>query len=189
MARDRARDHGPLVLHLFEPRLRDDRREDNGVGEYAGQLNVCIGSKADIAPEGGGAVAQCMANGAVRAEFWKEFVTARCDYPAADRLRAQLAEAKFFDFCDCGCNSFAVKATESAPLLVPSGGGAGHRAIFTADFKMADERTLEIILFADDSGNLDYIEVDCCANSYPVPDVIEADAAPFQTWASEGLLR
>jgi hypothetical protein len=117
-----------------------------------------------------------------------EFVTSRCDYPAADRLRAQLAEAEFSGFCECGCNSFAVKASQDAPLLLAPDGGVGHRAIYTADFKMADERTLEIILFADGSGNLDYIEVDCCANSYPVPDVIEADAQPFHTWAAEKLL-
>ena len=130
-----------------------------------------------------------MANDSARAEFWKEFVASRCKYPAADRLHAQLAKAEFCDFCECGCNSFAVKASEDAPLLVPSRGSAGSRAIYTADFKMADERTLEIILFADETGNLDYIEVDCCANSYPVPDVIEADAQPFHTWASERLLR
>jgi len=30
--------------------------------------------------------------------------------------------------------------------------------------------------------------VDCCANSYPVPDVIEVDAQPFHTRRSERLL-
>ena len=127
-----------------------------------------------------------MANGPARAEFWKEFVTSRCNYPAADRLRAQLAAAEFSDFCECGCNSFAVKASGGAPPLVPSGGGYG--AIYTADFKLPDARTLEIILFADDGGDLAYIEVDCCANSYPVPDVVEAEDEPFHTWAEEGLL-
>src|SRR2546423_13621489 len=53
-----------------------------------------------------------MANGPARAEFWKEFVANRCEYPAPDRLRAQLADAEFYDFCECGCNSFAVKANE-----------------------------------------------------------------------------
>jgi hypothetical protein len=127
-----------------------------------------------------------MANGPARAEFWKEFVTSRCNYPAPDRLHAQLAEAEFSEFCDCGCNSFAVKSSPGAPPLLPSGGGYG--AIYTADFKLADERTLELILFADDDGNLAYIEIDCCANSYPVPDVIEADVEPFHTWATERLL-
>ena len=53
---------------------------------------------------------------------------------------------------------------------------------------MAGERTLEIILFANSDGDLDYVEVDCCANSYPVPDMIEADVQPFHTWSSERLL-
>jgi hypothetical protein len=130
-----------------------------------------------------------MVNGPSRADFWKDFVTSWCNYPAADRLKAQLEGAQFFDFLQCGSNSFGVKASEGAPLLVPSGDGAGHRAIYTADFKLADERTLEIILFADSTGNLDYIEVDCCANSDPVPDVVEVGDGPFHTWAAEGLLR
>ena len=61
-------------------------------------------------------------------------------------------------------------------------------SLLTADFKLADERTLEIILLADDSGNFAYIEVDCCANSCPVPDVIAADVEPFHTWATARLL-
>ena len=129
-----------------------------------------------------------MANGPARAEVWKEFVASRCNYPAADRLRAQLAKAEFSQFCDCGCNSFAVRPSQDAPLLVTPDGGVGHRAIYTADFNLSDDRTLEIILFADGTGNLDYIEVDCCANSYPVPDLIEADDQPFHTWAAEQLL-
>lgn len=129
-----------------------------------------------------------MANDAARAEFWKEFVASRCGYPAAHRLRAQLAEAEFCDFCECGCNSFRVKATKDAPPLVPPHDGPGHRAIYTADFKMPDDRTLEVILFADLNGNLDYIEVDCCANSYPVPDLIEVGEQPFHTSASKRLL-
>jgi hypothetical protein len=80
-----------------------------------------------------------------------------------------------------------VKATDgAAPLVIPDG-GIQRRAIFTADFKMADQRTLEIILFANGAGNLDYIEVDCCANSYPVPDRIEV-GQPSETWATEKLL-
>ena len=127
-----------------------------------------------------------MPNGPVRAEFWKEFVTSRCKYPAADRLRAQLAAAEFFDFCECGCNSFAVKATRDAPPLVLPGGGVG--AIYTADFRMADSRTLEIILLTDETGNLAYVEIDCCANAYPVPDVVEVEGEPFRTWAADELL-
>jgi hypothetical protein len=128
-----------------------------------------------------------MANDFARAEFWKGFVANQCEYPAADRLQAQLAGAEFYDFCGCGCNSFAVKANKDAPPLVPPHSGPGRRAIYTADFKMADDLTLEIILFADPSGNLDYIEVDCCANSYPVPDLIEV-GQPFHTSALARLI-
>jgi hypothetical protein len=53
---------------------------------------------------------------------------------------------------------------------------------------MPDDRTLEIILFADPNGNLDYIEVDCCANSYPIPDLVEVDERPFNTSALTRLL-
>ncbi|HEY5721531.1 MAG TPA: hypothetical protein VIT45_04340 [Allosphingosinicella sp.] len=128
-----------------------------------------------------------MANGPARAAFWMEFVTDRCDYPAPDRLRAQLTNAEFSEFCGCGCNSFAVRVKPDVAPLARSGGS--HGAIFAADFKLADDRTLEIILFANEEGNLDYIEVDCCANSCPVPDVIDVTPEPFRKWSGEGLLR
>ena len=95
--------------------------------------------------------------------------------------------AEFSEFCDCGCNSFAVRAPAGVEPLVPSDGEYG--AIYTEDFKLRDGRTLEIVLFADESGNLVFVEVDCCANSYPVPQDIEVDEAPFQTWESRQLLR
>jgi hypothetical protein len=64
----------------------------------------------------------------------------------------------------------------------------GYEAFHTADFKLADGRTLEIVLFADGSGNLVYVEVDCCANSYPVPDRISSEAKPFLKWSAKRLL-
>lgn len=113
-----------------------------------------------------------------------------CDYPEPDRLREQLSEAEFSDFCGCGCNSFAVKVAPGARPLSgsrenPSG---GYGAIYTADFNMLDGRTLELVLFADDAGNLVYVEVDCCANSYPIPEEINVEGKPFRTWAAKRLL-
>ncbi len=127
-----------------------------------------------------------MPNDLARAEFWREFILTRSGYPALDRLRSQFVEAEFSEFCDCGCNSFAVKTCPDIPPLVPPGGQYG--SIYEVDFMLKDEQTLEIILFAGEDGNLAYVEVDCCANSYPVPDVIEPQAEPFHTHASEGLL-
>jgi hypothetical protein len=127
-----------------------------------------------------------MTNGPARAQFWKEFVVSRCGYPAPDRLRAQLSDAEFSEFCDCGCNSFAVKVPPGVEPLVPTGGGYG--AVYTADFRLRNEGTLEIILFAGETGSLVFIEIDCCANSYPVPDTIDVDEEPFRTWAAKRLL-
>lgn len=128
-----------------------------------------------------------MANDPARAEFWKAFIANQCEYPASHRLSAQLEGAKFYDFCDCGCNSFAVKPNKDAPPLTQPHDGPGHRAVYTAYFKITDDRTLEIILFANTDGDLDYIEVDCCANSHPVPELIEV-GKPMHTWASDSLL-
>jgi hypothetical protein len=128
-----------------------------------------------------------MANGPDRAEFWKAFVLERSGYPAPERLRAQLARAEFSDFCDCGCNSFTVKATPGAEPLGPPGKGYG--SIYEADFRLSDGRTLELILFGDEAGNLAAIDVSCCANSYPVPDIIDTEETPFATQASRSLLK
>jgi hypothetical protein len=131
-----------------------------------------------------------MTNGSALAEFWKGFVVDRCDYPAPDRLREQLREAHFFDFCGCGCNSFAVRATPGARPLVSRSENCspGHVCFFTADFRTLDERSLEIALFAGGDGSLEYIEVTSCANSYPITAAMNMDEKPFQTWASEQLV-
>lgn len=126
-----------------------------------------------------------MPNDPARAEFWKEFILTRSGYPSPDRLRAQLSVAEFSEFCDCGCNSFAVKSSSGATPLVSPG---RYGPIYEADFLLNDEKSLELILFADEHGNLVYVEVDCCSNSCPVPDLIEAQGSPFRTRASKGLL-
>ncbi|HTI88880.1 MAG TPA: hypothetical protein VL966_19935 [Alphaproteobacteria bacterium] len=125
-----------------------------------------------------------------RAAFWAEFICERCRFPDPERLRAQFAVARFSDFCDCGCNSFAVSVPSEAN--VPRIAAKSQRdpgMVFEAYFTLPDEKTLEIILFADRSGNLSYVEIDCCANAYPVPEEIEADDAPFHVYVSAALIR
>ena len=130
-----------------------------------------------------------MANTADRAEFWKEFICTRCHFPNPERLRAQFAAATLFDFCGCGCNSFAVSVPVSAYIEPIAQRNSGN-LIFEADFSLAEEgKTLEILLFTNESGNLGYVEIDCCANAYPVPDVIEVREPPYHVFAAEGLLR
>src|SRR5438067_10019594 len=97
-----------------------------------------------------------MSNGPHKAAFWAEFIPAHCQFPDPELLRHHFQHASFTDFCDCGCNNFAVvipPGVELPPLTSPHT-GPGHVAFF------------------DTRGYLDYVEVDCCANSYPVPDII-----------------
>jgi hypothetical protein len=133
-----------------------------------------------------------MENGPERAEFWKAFILENSGYPATARLREQFENAEFTNFCDCGCNSFALKIAEGAnvrPLLPATSKEipGGSWSIFEVDFMLADDKTLEIIIFADANGNLAYVEVDCCANSYPVPTSFEIIQPPFHMRASENL--
>jgi hypothetical protein len=128
-----------------------------------------------------------MPNDRERAEFWKEFILSKCRYPAIEKLRAQFERAEFYDFCDCGCNSFRVKLKSGdVPLLVAPGGSG---SIYEANFRLIDhEGTLEIILLAGEDGNLNYVEVDYCANSFPVPETIDVEEPPFHVYASTKLL-
>lgn len=128
-----------------------------------------------------------MANDLEKANYWREFILSRCRYPAIDKLRVQFANATFQDFCQCGCNSFAVAHPADSlpqPIAMPGGGGA----VFEVDFYLSDERTLEFVLFVDKTGRLNFVEVDCCGNGIPVPDLIEVDSEPFRVHASKALL-
>jgi hypothetical protein len=131
-----------------------------------------------------------LGNGPQRAEFWREFIRMRCQYPAPKRLEAQLAAAEFHDFCTCGCNSFAVRLrdrTIPAPLVPPQGKD-GDFPIFDAWFRLSDEKQLDIMLRANSHGNLSYVEVTCCTNSYPVDDDLDIQGPPFEIIASPRIL-
>ncbi len=119
-------------------------------------------------------------NTQARAEFWKDFICTRCNFPEPTALRAQFAHAELFDFCECGCSSFRVRVSPTASVA-PLAETGGRGVIFEADFRFKHDRekTLEILLFADELGNLSYVEVDCCANSYPIPDSVEVEEPPF----------
>ena len=133
-----------------------------------------------------------MKNGPELAAFWEDFILAKSGYPAPDRPRQQFEAAEFTDLCDgagisSGLNGAAVCAVRPR-LPANSRSSDGHWSIYEADFRLSDDKTLEIIIFADQNGNLAYVEVDCCANSYPVPDRIEVEDAPFHTRSADGLL-
>jgi hypothetical protein len=129
-----------------------------------------------------------MANTPERAEFWKEFICTRCHYPAPGRLRTQFACATLDEFCPCGCNSFAVRIPAGASIAPIAHESEFSHMVFEAVFSLLEEgKTLEIILIADKDGNLCYVEVDHCANSFPVPEVIEVKE-PFHVFISKTLI-
>jgi hypothetical protein len=113
-----------------------------------------------------------MSNGAHKSAFWAEFIPSHCHFPDAELLRRHFQSASFTDFCDCGYNNFAVVIPPDVqlPPITKPHSGPSHSPFFECDFRLADsDRTLEIILFADTRGYLDYVEIDCCANSYSSP--------------------
>jgi hypothetical protein len=122
-----------------------------------------------------------------RLEFWLDFIVRNSGFPAPDRLAAQFEAASFSEFCDCGCNSFEVtvsRANEIDPIAKPS----DHLgAVFSSSFFLEPSgKSLELILFANEAGNLSYVEIDCNANSEPVPDSIQV-GKPYHVHASPGL--
>ena len=120
-----------------------------------------------------------MTNTPQRAEWWKEFICAKCQFPAPERLRAQFAAAELSEFCDCGCNSFKVRVPEDCGVT-PIASAGGYGAVFEANFHLTEEgKTLEVVLLANEVGNLAYVEIDCCANSFPVPDTVSVIEPPF----------
>lgn len=52
-----------------------------------------------------------------------------------------------------------------------------------------EDKSLEIILFAGDSGNLEYVEIDYCANAYPVPEIVELMETPYHINIGASLIR
>lgn len=126
-----------------------------------------------------------MVNNQQRAEFWKEFICTKCQFPAPERLRTQFAHAELSEFCDCGCNSFKVTVREDAGVE-PIATDGKYGTVFEASFRLAENNwSLEIFLFADDAGNLAYVEVNCCANSYPIPDVVSVKGPPYHVHANK----
>ena len=130
-----------------------------------------------------------MNNTPERAEFWKEFICTKCQFPVPDRLRSQFANAKLSEFCDCGCNSFKVSVNANSSVEAISVGG-GYGSVFNVFFRTMDDEhaSLEIILFADEHGNLAYVEIDYCVNGYPVPCDILVVEPPYHVSASKSLL-
>ncbi len=126
--------------------------------------------------------------GAERLEFWKNFLVWHSGFPQPERLAAQLAAASFSEFCDCGCNSFAVSVPLELGLAPLSSPGKGYGACFqSASWLQPSGKSLEFVLFSDEAGNLAFVEIDCNGNSEPVPSIVEVNGPPYHVHAEPGL--
>lgn len=128
-----------------------------------------------------------MRNDKDRAAYWIAFILERCQFPNANALAAQFANAQIVELCECGCNSFALSMTtpDEVPRIATSGHGYG--LVFEADFRdhsgSKGLRSLEILLFADYSGHLSYVEIDYCCNGLPIPERLNLESAPYNVSA------
>ncbi|MFM0014305.1 hypothetical protein [Paraburkholderia sediminicola] len=128
-----------------------------------------------------------------RAAAWIAFILERCQFPNSDALAAQFENAGIAEVCGCGCNSFGLSMAtpKLAPGIVTSGHGYG--LVFEADFRNRAEEgktgSLEILLFANDSGHLSYVEIDYCGNAFPIPAQMDLELMPYHVFESSRLIR
>jgi hypothetical protein len=117
------------------------------------------------------------------AKIWVEFICGKAGFSNPSKLREQFDSASFSEFCDCGCNSFKVsvdKTTGVKPISEPGEYGAFFESDFYEKGDNQDPpRTLEFVLFSDEEGYLSYVEIDYCANTFPVPESVEVESEPF----------
>ncbi len=137
-----------------------------------------------------------MTNGPSKAAFWKEFICARSEFPFPETLRAQFSLAAVTEYCDCGCNAFALAVTardDVPPLHPPRSTNEG--VVFELNFWLAEpipggpqRPTLEVIVMADAAGYVSFVDVGCCANAYPVPDRVRIEEPPSYIHVAEACL-
>ncbi|QBQ97300.1 hypothetical protein [Paraburkholderia pallida] len=134
-----------------------------------------------------------MRNDLQRAAYWIAFIVEHCQFPNRDALAAQFENAEIGELCDCGCNSFALSMPARGSVPEISTRGHGYGLVFEADFRDLGEpngsRSLEILLFTNDSGHLSYVEIDYCGNGLPIPERMNLESAPYHVFHGETLIR
>ncbi len=124
-----------------------------------------------------------MKNDSASAERWTRFVASRPYVPKADLILAHFLAGKITSLCDCGCNSYelAVPADGALQPLVgePGRGGCVLSCAFYTSEHEAPRRTVEINVHVDAAGLLAGLDVDYCANSFPMPDDPSLVEPPF----------
>ena len=117
-----------------------------------------------------------MPNNLNQAAYWVTFILEHCPFPNRDALAAQFSNAEIFGLCECGCNSFSLSLAtpDKVPRIAIASSGQAYRVVFEADFRDRSEPegrgSIEILLFADESGHLADVEIDYCGNGIPIPE-------------------
>lgn len=136
-----------------------------------------------------------MRNDLNRAAYWVAFILERCPFPNRDALAAQFSNAEIVKLCECGCNSFGLSLAtpDKVPRIAIASSGQAYRMVFEADFRDRWEPggwgSLEILLFADESGHLADVEIDYCGNGIPIPEHLNLEFAPYNVFISDKLIR
>jgi hypothetical protein len=136
-----------------------------------------------------------MRNNLNRVAHWITFILERCQFPNLDALAAQFSNAEIGKLCECGCNSFALSmaAPDEVPRIATAMSGQAYRRVFEADFRDLWEPegwgSLEIMLFANESGHLADVEIDYCGNGIPIPEHLNLELTPYNVFISEKLIR
>jgi hypothetical protein len=127
-----------------------------------------------------------MSNSPAKAAKWTEFVAGRPEFPVGDRLRAAFRAGKITRLCDCGCNSFDIDVPPGTAEPIAS---AGHyRLVFELEFRTeGNDGTLGFLVFANEEGQLAGIDVEYCANSFPLPDEPMVKEPPYHVCVSVAL--
>jgi hypothetical protein len=122
---------------------------------------------------------------------WVEFILERCPFKNREALIAQFANAQFEEFCNCGCNSFALVLAEPE-RVPPIASGNRYGPVYQADFRdinaLDNLRWLEIQFFADATGHLKRVDIQYVGNCLPVPEQLVLENEPFRVDASDRLI-
>ena len=135
-----------------------------------------------------------MPNDLNQAAYWVSFILEHCPFPNRDALAAQFANAEILRICKCGCNSFGLSLAtpDKVPPIAVASSGQPYRMVFEADFRDRREPegwgSIEILLFADESGHLADVEIDYCGNGIPIPESLNLEITPYNVFVSESLI-
>jgi hypothetical protein len=121
-----------------------------------------------------------MANSEEHARRWVSFLAKRPEIRNAGLLLEHFQRGQITRLCDCGCQSFELHTavTDGLEPLVASATHAG--CVFSMAFHTEEaQKTVEFGIFVDPAGYLQGIDVDYCANSFPMPESPTLLEPPF----------